>query len=104
MHMTIDELKAKLLEEELKDMFRMAYEQGLHDAQTKHSLPPLMTRKQFMEFADIGSSKCNELFNRRDFPINREFGHPRVPTKQLFKWIELHTEWVREHAPGLTAL
>ncbi|MUV39438.1 hypothetical protein JNUCC1_03316 [Lentibacillus sp. JNUCC-1] len=54
-------------------------------------LPPLLTRKQFMELTDIGPTKCNELFNRADFPVNRELGHPKVPTKQFFEWVSKTT-------------
>ena len=104
MQLTLEELKAKLLEEELKDMFRQAYEQGVRDARVKYELPLLMTRRQFMEFANISEAKCAQLFNRQDFPVNREFGHPRVPTQQLFDWIDRHTDWVGKHAPGLAAL
>jgi hypothetical protein len=54
-------------------------------------LPPLLTRKQFMELADIGSSKCNELFNRDNFPVTRELGHPRVVTKDFIEWLSNST-------------
>ncbi|SEP57715.1 hypothetical protein SAMN05216232_0220 [Virgibacillus subterraneus] len=54
-------------------------------------LPPLLTRKQFMEIVDISTTKCNELFNRSDFPVNRELGHPKVPTKQFFEWLDKTT-------------
>lgn len=50
-------------------------------------LPPILTRKQFMELVDISASKCNELFNRQDFPVTRELGHPRVVTKDFLEWI-----------------
>lgn len=99
MQVTLDELKAKLLEEELKAMFRQAYEQGVNDARMKYELPQLLTRKQFMEFANISEAKCAQLFNRQDFPVNREFGHPRVPTKLLFEWIDRNTDWVGANAP-----
>lgn len=94
MQLTLDELKAKLLEESLKEMFQQAYEQGVNDARMKYDLPPLLTRKQFMELVGIGETKCAELFNRSDFPVIREFGHPRVPTKQLFDWIKANTDWM----------
>lgn len=100
MDITLDELKAKLLEENLKIMFQQAYEQGLEDARAKYELPPLLTRKQFMDLAGIGESKCAELFNRQDFPVNREFGHPRVPTKLLFDWVYAHTDWIERNAPS----
>ena len=45
-----------------------------------------------MELAGIGDSKCNELFHRRDFPVNRELGHPRVPTKAFFEWLYATTQ------------
>lgn len=50
-------------------------------------LPPMLTRRQFMDLADIGETKCAELFNRDDFPVNRELGRPRVATKDFFDWI-----------------
>lgn len=53
----------------------------------QNELPHLMTRKQFMELVGIADSKCNELFHRKDFPVNRELGHPRVPTKAFFEWL-----------------
>lgn len=40
-----------------------------------------------MELVGIGESKCNELFHRQDFPVNREMGYPRVPTKAFFEWV-----------------
>ena|SRR5690625_3887659 len=57
-----------------------------------NQLPPLLTRRQFMELADIGSTKCNELFNRADFPVTRELGDPRVVTAKLFEWLEADIE------------
>jgi len=54
----------------------------------QNELPPLLTRKQFMELAGIGETKCNELFHRRDFyPLTRELGHPKVVTELFFKWL-----------------
>lgn len=53
----------------------------------QNELPHLMTRLEFMEMAGISAGKCNELFNRQGFPVNRELGNPRVPTKDFFEWI-----------------
>jgi len=53
----------------------------------QNKLPHLLTRKEFMELAGIGESKCAELFHRQGFPVNRELGHPRVPTKLFFDWL-----------------
>lgn|SRR5690554_4219901 len=54
-------------------------------------LPPILDRKQFMELVGISSTKCNELFNRSDFPVTRELGHPRVITKDFFEWLSEST-------------
>lgn len=85
---------------EVEDLQKMIHE-AVAEAMKGHltrELPPILTRTQFMELLDIGESKTAELFNRPDFPVNREFGHPRIPTALLFKWIEEHTAWVNQNA------
>ncbi|MUV38534.1 hypothetical protein JNUCC1_02388 [Lentibacillus sp. JNUCC-1] len=59
-------------------------------------LPPLLTRKQFMDITGVGPTKCNELFNRGDFPVTRELGHPKVPTKMFFDWLYASAQNVQE--------
>lgn len=53
----------------------------------QEKLPPLLSRKEFMELSGVGESKCAELFHRSDFPVNRELGRPRVVTKDFFEWL-----------------
>nr|WP_318842587.1 DNA-binding protein [Paenibacillus massiliensis] len=65
---------------------------------TPNQLPPLMTKTQLMELLDIGTTKAAELLNREDFPVIREFGHPRVPTRLFLEWVESHTEWISANA------
>lgn len=98
----IESLEFNLFEQKLSLVIEKAYLQGIADAQEKYSLPALLTRKEFMNLVGIGETKCAELFNRRDFPVNREFGHPRVPKDLLFEWITANTDWVRENAPTAT--
>lgn len=69
----------------------------VEELEKRTSLPPVLTRRQFMKLMDIGEAKCAELFKRSDFPICREFGNPRVSTKLLFEWIEAHSGWVNEN-------
>lgn len=83
----------------LLDMINQAVQQATAHLEPQNELPPLLTRKQFMELIGIGETKCAELFNRQDFPVNRDFGHPRVPTKLLFDWIYANTEWIETNAP-----
>ncbi|GGF83045.1 hypothetical protein GCM10010912_30210 [Paenibacillus albidus] len=61
------------------------------------SLPLVLNRAQFMELLDISPPKFTELMKRPDFPVNREFGNPRIPTGLLLRWIEKHTDWVEEN-------
>lgn len=70
----VREIKRQLIPELIQEM-------------KQKQLPPLLTRKQFMELADISSTKCNELFNRQGFPVTRELGNPRVITSQFFDWL-----------------
>lgn len=98
----IESLEFDLFEQKLSLAIEKAYQQGVADAQAKYSLPTLLTRKEFMSLVGIGETKCAELFNRRDFPVNREFGHPRVPKDLLFEWINANTDWVRANAPKAT--
>lgn len=100
MQVTLDEFIAQHLESKLDAMFQRAYDQGVADARKKYEVKPLMTRRQFMEFANISEAKCAQLFNRQDFPVNREFGHPRVPRELLFEWIERNTDWVEANMPN----
>ena len=86
----------KLSQEELQSIATMTAE-IVADTITKRmetidKLPPLLTRKQFMQLADIKDRKCNELFHRSDFPVTRELGHPRVITKKLFEWLDKDIE------------
>lgn len=67
----------------------------IHELKQKE-LPPTLTRQEFMELVGIGDTKCNELFHRSDFPVNRELGHPRVNTKMFFEWLNATTQNAEE--------
>lgn len=81
-----DEMKT-IVSEITKQLIPVLTEK-LKQSDKQNDLPPLLTRRQFMELVDISHTKCNELFNRDDFPVVRELGHPRVPTKLFFEWVE----------------
>ncbi|MDY7223987.1 DNA-binding protein [Halalkalibacterium halodurans] len=84
---TEDELK--VLAMELKEIVVPAI---IEELKFHQDLPPLLTRKQFMELTGIKDTKCAELFNRADFPVIRELGHPRVPTKLFLEWVYANTD------------
>lgn len=66
--------------------------------QVPSSLPPVLNRIQFMDLLDISAPKATELMKRPDFPVNREFGNPRIPTAMLLRWIDEHTDWIEKNA------
>ncbi|MBY7736758.1 helix-turn-helix domain-containing protein [Paenibacillus sp. P2(2022)] len=90
-------LKVEFDTDQLKSIIDAAVSKAMKQY-TPNQLPSLMTKKQLMEFLGIGSTKASELLNREDFPVIREFGHPRVPLHALMVWINEHTEWIRDNA------
>lgn len=85
---------------QLQDAINDAVDQAIERHALKSSLPPILTKQQLMDLLDVGATKAGELLNREDFPVIREFGHPRVPTHSLMIWIDEHTEWIRDNVGG----
>lgn len=90
--------KVEMDVDQLQNVIETAITKAIEKHAFINNLPPLLTKTQFQELLDIGSTKAAELFNRPDFPVIREFGHPRVPTQLLFIWIYGHTDWVQKNA------
>ena len=90
------EVNPSELEQMIMSAVQKAIEQSLFATSQTH--PTLMDKKQLMDFLRIGATKATELLNREDFPVIREFGHPRVPLHSLMTWIDAHTEWIRDNA------
>ncbi|RDY70285.1 DNA-binding protein [Halobacillus trueperi] len=84
-----------------QNAFQKLINEAVDNALKRHAVqnevPPILTRKQFMELTGVGETKCAELFNREDFPVCREFGYPRVRTEKLFEWMDEHTNWVKDN-------
>ncbi|QSF42704.1 hypothetical protein [Paenibacillus tianjinensis] len=66
--------------------------------QVPSSLPPALTTVEFMELLKISRPTATEVMKRPGFPVNREFGNPRIPTGLLLRWIDENTEWVQKNA------
>ncbi|KOP68935.1 hypothetical protein AMS62_03350 [Bacillus sp. FJAT-18019] len=75
-----------------------AVDQAIERHGLKSTLPPILTKQELMDLLDIKATKASELLNREDFPVIREFGHPRVPTHSLMIWIDEHTDWIRDNS------
>lgn len=83
-------------DDNFREMLRKEIKNAVADVIQQNQLPPMLTRKQFMELLSIGETKASELLNRPDFPVFREAG-VLIPTHLLFKWIEQHTRWVTDN-------
>ncbi|MDQ0658804.1 DNA-binding protein [Paenibacillus sp. W2I17] len=93
--MSIIEIDPNTLQQMIMTAVQEAIEQ-CNLASSNH--PALMDKTQLMNFLGIGATKAAELLNRDDFPVIREFGHPRIPLHSLMIWIDEHTEWIRDNA------
>ncbi|WP_077623805.1 hypothetical protein [Sediminibacillus massiliensis] len=91
-----DEETAQLVADKIANM---AFEKIKTKLDQYSKWPPILTKKDLMEFLQIKDNKASELLNRDDFPVIREFGHPRVSLQQLMYWIDQHTDWVKDNAP-----
>ncbi|MFC2947558.1 hypothetical protein [Virgibacillus sediminis] len=86
MQISIDELKAKLLEENLKDLFVEAYEQGLRDGQEKYGYPDLLTKRDLVKIFQVKEPTVNKIVATPGFPKSK-FVKARYPRDEVFKWI-----------------
>ena len=93
MDLTIEELKAKLLEEHLKDMFQKAYEQGLSDAKKKETYPHLLDKKDLAEIFQVKPPTVENIIRKEGFPKSKAVT-ARYPRDKVFAWIDEQSECV----------
>lgn len=93
MDITIEELKAKLLEEHLKDMFLKAYEQGLEDAREKENLPLLLNKKDLANIFQVKLPTVENIIRMEGFPKSKAVT-ARYPRDRVFDWIDKNCEHV----------
>ncbi|MDH6427222.1 DNA-binding protein [Paenibacillus sp. FSL H7-0716] len=86
--------------DELEQLIDKAVSRAIetYAVQVPTSLPPALSIVQFMELLDISRPTATSVMKRPDFPVNREFGNPRIPTGLLLQWIDKHTEWIDQNA------
>ncbi|WP_138756456.1 hypothetical protein [Paenibacillus sinopodophylli] len=63
-----------------------------------NKLPTFLRRSDLKELLGVGDTKVTEIFNRQDFPVCRELGHPFVLSELFIQWVKDHTDWVEENA------
>ncbi|MED4977192.1 DNA-binding protein [Heyndrickxia faecalis] len=91
------QINVDFADEQFREVLRQEIDKALADVVRKNELPPMLTKKEFMELLRIKDTKASELLNRPDFPVFREAG-VLIPTHLLFQWIEKNTRWVEENS------
>lgn len=94
-------LKVELDLDQLQAVIKESIDQAFKERDMANQLPPVLSKTEFQEVLGISHSKAVELMKRGDFPVFREAGHPKVPTKQLFEWIDMNTKWVKRETKYL---
>ncbi|WP_042348297.1 hypothetical protein [Bacillus massiliigorillae] len=83
-------------DEQFRRVLREEIQKAVSNVIKQNQLPPMLTRKEFMELFNISQTKASELLNRPDFPVFREAG-VLIPTHLLMKWVEKNTKWVDDN-------
>ncbi|SET76700.1 hypothetical protein SAMN05216389_12620 [Oceanobacillus limi] len=95
MNITLESLEAKLLEENLKVMFQQAYEQGLHDAKSIQSLPPMLKKKDLAEYFQVSLPSVENIIRMEGFPKSK-VAKARYPRDQVIEWVNKNVERVNQ--------
>lgn len=95
MQLTIEELKANLLAEELKVLFQQAYEIGVKDARREREYPPVLKKEHLAEIFQVALPTVEKIIRCEGFPKLKAVT-ARYPRDEVFKWIETNTERMNE--------
>jgi len=86
--------------EELKKIVQEAVSEAVKqlnlDGGRIEKLPPLLTRKEFMEVMRISPPTAIKIMERPDFKVFRK-GKILIETEFLIGWIHRNSDWVEEH-------
>lgn len=95
MNITLEEMKANLLAEELKALFHEAYEKGLEDAKREREYPPVLKKEHIAEIFQVALPTVEKIIRCEGFPKLKAVA-ARYPRDQVFEWIEKNTERMNE--------
>lgn len=94
MHITLEELQAKLLEENLKIMFKQAYEQGLQDAREVYALPYNLRKQDIANLFQVELPTVEKIIRMEGFPKSKVIS-ARYPRDMVLDWAEGNVELIR---------
>ncbi len=93
MQHTINELQTELINENLKLMFRQAYEQGLEDARKEQTYPVTLRKQHLAEIFQVELPTVENIIRKEGFPKSTVV-QARYPRDKVFEWINENTEYV----------
>lgn len=95
MNITLDEMKANLLAEELKSLFHQAYESGLSDARREREYPPTLRKEHLAEIFQVALPTVEKIIRCEGFPRFKAVA-ARYPRDEVFDWMKTNTERMNE--------
>lgn len=95
MNITIEELKANLLAEELKELFHQSYQKGVEDARQEREFPAILKKTDLADIFQVSMPTVEKIIRCEGFP---RFKHvaARYPRDEVYKWIADNTEQMSE--------
>lgn len=93
MQVSLEELQARLLEENLKTMFTQAYEEGLQDAREVYALPLHLKKQDIANLFQIELATVDKIIRMEGFPKSKVIS-ARYPRDMVLKWAEGNVELV----------
>lgn len=95
MHITLEEMKANLLAEELKCLFRQAYKRGVEDARREREYPPTLRKEHLAEIFQVALPTVEKIIRCEGFPKFKAVA-ARYPRDEVFEWMKANTERMNE--------
>ncbi|MBN6889809.1 hypothetical protein ACUXCC_005259 [Cytobacillus horneckiae] len=90
---TIEDLKFKLYEEQLKFVSQRAFEQGVEYARSKYSYPPNMRKDHLAHYFQCSKATVENIIRMEGFPKSKVVT-ARYPRDLVIEWDEKNTERV----------
>lgn len=81
----IKELEARLFEERLKELCRRAYNQGLDDARSNQSYPPMFKKEDVADYFQVSKASVENIIRMSGFPKSK-IVNARYPRDEVIKW------------------
>lgn len=80
-------MKLEDFQAEVREVVKLAYQNGMADSQTEKLLPYLLTKKDLAMLFQVEESTVNKIVARPGFPKSK-FVTARYPREEVLKWVK----------------